>query len=419
MKALACVILAAGDGTRMKSELPKVLHTVSGIPMLEHVLRQAESLKPERIIVVAGYKKPLVASCVGKRAAVVEQKERRGSGHAVMQAMPRLKGFDGAVLVLCGDMPLLRPQTVKDLVAEFRKSECSGVVLTGAAENPAGYGRIVRDGAGNVTRIVEEISATEEERRIREINTGAYVFDRAALSAALKRLKPDPVKKEFYLTDTVALLADEGIFLGHRACDPAEATGINSRSDLARAERAMNARILERWMAEGVTVRDPLTTWIGADVKIGADTEILPNTVIEGPAVIGRRCHVGPFARIRGGVTLGDDVTVGNFVEVVRSTVGRGTLMKHLTYIGDAVVGGGVNVGCGTITANFDGKAKHQTRIGDRAQLGSGTVLVAPVKVGAGAKTGAGSVVTRGRDVPAGKTVIGVPAKVLNKGKGR
>jgi len=400
----------------MKSALPKVLHTVSGQPMLGHVLALAESLPNVRIVVVAGHGIEQVRAFVGRRAAVVEQKERRGSGHALMQAKKQWKNAE-AVLVLCGDMPLLRSQTVRALVSEFGKSKADGMVLTAEAAAPKGYGRIVRDLSGNVARIVEEASASPEEKNIRQINTGAYVFKKDCLSDALATLEPDPIKKEFYLTDTVEKIAARGTFGAMQLEDAAEAFGINSRRHLADAEAAMNRRILEKWMDSGVTIRDPRTTWIGHGVTIGADTEILPHTVIEGPTRIGKKCVIGPFARIRPGVTLGDEVTIGNFVEVVRSTIGNKTLVKHLSYLGDARVGRGVNIGCGTITANFDGKLKHVTQIADGAQTGSGTVLVAPVKIGKNSRTGAGAVVTRGQNVPAGATAVGVPAKLVKKGK--
>lgn len=419
MSNLACVILAAGDGTRMKSDLPKVLHTVSGIPMLGHVLGLAESLKIKNIIVIAGHQKELVEQYVGGRAQVVEQKERRGSGHAVMQAADALKNFSGAVLVLCGDMPLLRKETVEGLIEEFQNSKAAATVLTGMAANPHGYGRIIRGSGTRVVRIVEETSASDVQKRIREINTGAYCFEKESLFDALAKVKPDPVKKELYLTDTAALISKKKKFTGFKADSPAEAMGINSRKDLATVEEIMNRRILERWMAEGVTIRDPKTTWIAADAVIGQGTEVLPSTVIEGPAKIGRNCVIGPFAHIRAGVTLDDNVGIGNFVEVVRSKVGAKALVKHLTYIGDAEIGAGVNVGAGTITANFDGTAKHKTVIEEGAQIGSGTIFVAPVRVGRKAKTGAGAVVTRGQDVGEGETVVGIPAKALKKGNAR
>ena len=401
----------------MKSELPKVLHTVSGLPMLGHVLNLAEAFKPERIIVVAGYKKELVERFVGARAVVVEQAQRLGSGHAVLQAKPELDDLDGAVLVLCGDMPLLSKDTIEGLIAEFEKSGADGCVLSGVVGDPAGYGRIVRASSGEVTGIVEDADATPEEKAIREINTGAYIFNKEALFAALADLKPNRAKGEYYLTDTVARIASKKRFAGKAVADASEAQGINSRRDLARAETAMNERILDRWMSEGVTVRDPRTTWIGAEVTIGPDTEILPNTVIDGPAKIGRRCQIGPFARIRAGVTIGDDACIGNFVEIVRSRIGDRSLVKHLSYLGDAEIASDVNVGAGTITANFDGRSKHKTVIEEGARIGSGTVFVAPVRVGRGAKTGAGAVITRGHDVPAGETAVGIPARVLTKGK--
>lgn len=416
MKNLACVILAAGEGTRMKSRLAKVLHPVGGTPMLGHVLALAESLSPRRIVVVAGRDIRHVRAFVGRRATVVEQKRRLGSGHAVMQARNALGRAPGAVVVLYGDMPLLKPETVADVVTAWRRSGTVAALLAARVEMPDGYGRVIRSASGDLARIVEDAAASPGEKEIHEINTGAACFDARELFSALKSLRPNPVKREFFLTDAIDAIASRRRFVVVMAKDALEALGINSRQDLAAAERVMNARALRRLMAAGVTIQDPGTTFVGPRVRIGPDTVIHPNTVIEGPAKIGRDCRIGPFARIRENVTIGDGVCVGNFVEITRSRIGRGTMVKHLTYLGDARVGAGVNIGAGTITANFDGRRKNPTVIGDGARIGVGTMLVAPVRVGARAVTGAGAVLTRGKNVPAGATVAGVPAKVLAKG---
>ena len=288
------------------------------------------------------------------------------------------------------------------------------------ADDPAGYGRILRARDGSLVKIVEELNATAGEKAVREVNAGIYCFRGDALYGVLSRVAPDPVKKEIYLTDAVELLAQESSVQIVTAQDPTETLGINSRVDLSVATQMVKKQILKKLMLDGVTIVDENTTFIEERVKIGRDTVIYPNTVIEGPSEIGSHCRIGPFARIRAGVQLGSGVTIGNFVEVVRSRIGDKAIVKHLTYLGDAQIGSEANIGAGTITANFDGKKKQQTVIQDGAQIGSGTVLVAPVRVGKNAKTGAGSVVTRGHDVPAGETVAGVPARPLQqKGKKR
>lgn len=411
---IACVILAAGEGTRMKSDLPKVLHPVGGIPMLGRVLDTAESLKARKVIVIAGKGIEEVRRFVGRRARVVEQRERRGSGHALLVARNELSGFGGLVLVLYGDAPMFRPETVRDFVADFRVKGAQASFLSAVVGDPAGYGRVVRGPDTRVSRIVEHADATAGERNIREINAGPCLFQAKALSEALAGLSPQGEKKEYYLTDAAELIAGAGGFVtAFPMKDAGEAMGINSRKDLSAAESRLNEQNLERIMAEGVTVLDPRTTTVGSDVVIGRDSVIHPNTVIEGPARIGRNCHIGPFARIRGDVELGDGVCVGNFVELVRSKIGDRSLIKHLSYLGDALIGADVNVGAGTITANFDGKAKNKTVIEDGAEIGSGTLFVAPVKVGRKAKTGAGAVVTRGHDVKSGEVVVGIPARPI------
>lgn len=401
----------------MKSQVPKVLHPVCGIPILGHVLQLPESLRMTRIAVVAGHQKEAVTAFVGGRASLVEQKERRGSGHALLQTQETLKSFPENVLVLCGDAPLLHVATLNHFIEEYRRQNAAAAVLTSEVEDPEHYGRIVRNKNGQVEAIVEHNNATPEQKKIREINVGAYCFNKSLLFDALKGLKPDAKKQEYYLTDVMAILAKHRPVVAVMTKDSQEGFGINSREDLASAEETMRMRIVKRWMAEGVTFKDPRTAYIDANVELGQDTVIHPNTVIEGPTKIGKRCQIGPFARIRGGVTIGDDVTVGNFVEIVRSEIGDKTLVKHLTYLGDTKVESDVNIGAGTITANFDGKNKHQTFIGKGAQVGSGTVFVAPATLGKNAKTGAGAVLTKGQQVSEGETVVGVPARALKKRK--
>lgn len=416
-REVAAVILAAGAGTRMKSDLPKVLHPVCGVPMLGHVLGTVEALGARKTLVVVGHERAQVRLYIGKRAEAATQWPPRGTGHALLQTRRQLRSYCGSVLVLCGDAPLVRRSSLESLIRTRQAKDASCVILTFKLDRPTGYGRILRDSRGRVVRIVEELNATPSEKAVREVNSGVYCFDAQALFRALAKVKPDPVKKEIYLTDAIAILAREGRVEAVQTDRPEETLGVNTRKDLALVTKIRKTEILEQLMADGVTIEDAATTFIGEGVKIGRDTVIHPNTVIDGPAVIGRKCSIGPFARIRAGVTLGNEVTVGNFVEVVRSTVGDRTLVKHLTYLGDTTVGADTNVGAGTITANFDGKKKHRTVIGRRVKVGSGTVFVAPVTVGDGAVTGAGAVVTRGTRVKSGETVVGVPAKPSKRKK--
>jgi bifunctional UDP-N-acetylglucosamine pyrophosphorylase/glucosamine-1-phosphate N-acetyltransferase len=383
--------------------------------MLGHVLSTVEALGLRRKIVVAGHLIAQVHSYVDKRAEVVTQWPPRGTGHALLQTRKQFRSYCGSVLVLCGDAPLIRSSSLESLIRFRQAKAASCAILTFQLEHPTGYGRIVRDARGRVTSIVEELNATAVEKAIREVNSGVYCFDAQALFKALDRVKPDPIKKEIYLTDAIEILAREGRVEAIKTDRPEETLGVNTRKDLATVTRIKKQEILDQLMADGVTIVDAATTFIGVGVKIGQDTVIHPNTVIDGPAVIGRKCSIGPFARIRAGVKLGNEVTVGNFVEVVRSTVGDRTLVKHLTYLGDAEVGADVNVGAGTITANFDGKNKHRTVIGNKVKVGSGTIFVAPVTVGQSAVTGAGAVITRGTRVKPGQTFVGVPAKAAVK----
>ncbi|MBP9733543.1 MAG: NTP transferase domain-containing protein [Candidatus Omnitrophica bacterium] len=419
-KEVAAVILAAGAGTRMKSELPKVLHPVCGVPMLGHVLSAVGALGIRDTYVIVGHLRKQVGAYIknfDRRAEAVTQWPPRGTGHALLQTRKQLRSYCGSVLVLCGDAPLIRKSSLESLIRTRHAKDASCVVLTFKLEDPTGYGRIVRDARGKVVRIVEQLNATPDEKAIREVNSGIYCFDAKALYKALDRVKPDPIKKEIYLTDAVGILAAEGGVEAIVTDTPEETLGVNTRKDLALVTKIRKTAILDRLMSAGVTIEDPATTFIGEGVKIGADTVIHPNTVIDGPAVIGRKCSIGPFAHIRAGVKLGDQVTVGNFVEVVRSTVGDRTLVKHLTYLGDTQVGSDTNIGAGTITANFDGKNKHRTVIGRGVKVGSGTVIVAPAALGDKAVTGAGAVVTRGTRVKPGQTVVGVPARPASKKK--
>ena len=425
---LGVVILAAGLGKRMRSALPKVLHPLAGKPLLAHVLDAAGSLGAERRVVVFGHGGEQVqAALSGCDCRWAEQTEQRGTGHAVMQAMPSMAEMD-RVLVLYGDVPLIEAETLQRLIAV--SADTSLGLLTADLPDPTGYGRILRDADGRVTRIVEEKDATPAERAITEINTGFLVADRARLDGWLARIGNDNAQSEYYLTDVTALAAGEGVVIATAQPDCiAEVTGVNDRVQLAELERIYQRHAAERLMRGGVTLADParfdlrgvlhaepdvsldINVIIEGEVRlasgvrvgpncllkdcvIGPDTEILANCVIDS-AKVGANAHVGPFARLRPEASLASNTHVGNFVEIKKTSLGQGSKVNHLTYLGDAEIGAGVNVGAGTITCNYDGVNKSKTRIGDGAFIGSNTALVAPVNIGAGATIGAGSVIAR------------------------
>ena len=401
----------------MHSCLPKALHSLGGRPMVESLIERSREAGASRIFVVAGYGYKDVREALPKDVTVVFQKKQLGSGHAVAVAEKALAGRNGELLLLYCDTPLLKTGTLKQLLAVHRGEKASATMLSVELEDAAHYGRVVRKDGNLVERIVEAADATDEEKKIHEINVGCYVFDKKKLFEALRRVKKSPKKKEYYLTDVIESLSRSDSVRAVLAVDREETMGVNTRVELSRAEEIVQKRLQEVWMERGVGIRDPKTTFIDSDVRLGQDTLLLPHTVIEEGSVIGERCVIGPFARIRGGSRIADGAVIGNFVEIVRSKVGRGTQIKHLSYIGDSEIGENVNIGAGTITANYDGKTKHKTIIRDGAQIGSGTIFVAPVTVGRGAKTGAGSVVTRGTRIKDGSVHVGVPAKELKKGK--
>ena len=420
--AVAAVVLAAGKGTRMRSERPKVLYEVAGRPMVGHVLEAALGLQPSAVAVVVGHGAAEVRAAVradlafdAKRVKFAVQRDQRGTGHALRCALPALRGFRGTVLVLNGDVPLVGTETLRTLVEAHRRSRNAATLLTFRPADPTGYGRVVRDGRGAFLDIVEERDADFETRTIAEVNAGLYAFDAALLPEALRRLKAQNSQGELYVTDLPRILRRDGRPVGAvRVLDPEVVSGVNTLSELAQAGATMRRRVLEGFLADGVEVADPSTTFVAPDVRIGAGTRLEPFTVIEAGVRIGRDCTVGPFARLRRGTVLEDGASVGNFVEVKASRLGRGSKARHLAYLGDADLGHDVNVGAGTITCNYDGRRKSATIVGDGAFLGSGTLLVAPVKVGARAVTGAGTVVLAGRNVPADTTAVGVPARVVH-----
>ena len=413
-RPLAVVVLAAGLGTRTKVSTPKVLLPICGRTLLGTVLDQVAELEPARTVVVLHHQKDRVEAAIADRPGltIVDQGPPRGTGHAVQVAMGALADFDGDVLVCYGDMPLVRAETFAMLRAA--KGDDAAVILTAFPDDVTGLGRILRDEQDRVVGIREEKDCSEDEREIPEINVGITCYDAAALRESLAKLSDDNAQGELYLTDCVAHLiaAGRGV-AGVEVDDPEEAMGVNSLVQLALARQVMQERILEHHLLNGVLIEDPATTYIDHGVTIGRDTHILPCTVIRAGVVIGAGCEVGPFAQLRVGATLEDGAEVGNFCEVKKSTVGKGTKAKHLTYLGDTRIGAGANIGAGTITANYDGEAKHVTVIEDGAFIGSGTVLVAPLTVGKGAQTGAGAIVRKNSAIGPGETWVGVPARRL------
>ncbi|HEV2835047.1 MAG TPA: bifunctional UDP-N-acetylglucosamine diphosphorylase/glucosamine-1-phosphate N-acetyltransferase GlmU [Pyrinomonadaceae bacterium] len=445
--------MAAGLGTRMKSRRAKVLHELAGRPLIAHVVRTAQSLDPETILVVVGHQAEEVEQAalaeVGELASFVVQEKQRGTGDAVESARARFEATDSLVLVLSGDVPLIRAETLRNLIQHHRATGAACSILAVRLENPTGYGRIVRDEQGNFQKIVEQKDATEEERKVREINSGIYCFEAADLFRALKRVEPKNEQGEYYLTDVAEIILSTGrkveVFTHS---DPREVSGINTRAELAEFENLLRRNAIRRLMIEaGVTFIDPSHAYISPEAEIGRDSIIYPDVTIEGKSVIGdncviragvritnsrlgdnvtvkdhsiivdsevaSNCSVGPFAHLRMNATLEEKATVGNFVEVKKSRLKRGAKAMHLTYLGDATIGERTNIGAGTVTCNYDGVRKHETVIEDDVKIGSDTMLVAPVRVGSRSVTGAGSVVTK--DVPPDSLVAGVPAELKKK----
>jgi len=419
MKNVACIILAAGGGTRMKSSIPKVLHPICGKSMIKYLIDTINSIGIEKIVVVVGHKADLVKETLSG-VKCVKQARLLGTADAVLKARDILLEDKKvhSVLIAYGDVPLLTPETLKNIIQRHVSTKSGCTLLTSHLKNPTGYGRIVRSGNDRIVKIIEEMDASIYDKVIEEINVGVYCFDKELLFGALEGIRPNNRKKEYYLTDTIERLVKSNALIDSVSTDEAEEfLGVNTRNDLIRAEQAVRRRILNNIMQQGVTIIDPANTYIEQEVQIEKDTVIYPYTFIERGVKIGSGCSIGPFARLRPGSIVGDEVGIGNFVEIVRSRVGKGTKIRHKSYIGDTVIGRRVNIGAGTIVANYDGKRKQKTIIEDDVFIGTGTILIAPVKIGKGATTGAGSVVTKNHNVPAGKTVVGVPAKILKKTK--
>ncbi|HXZ04835.1 MAG TPA: bifunctional UDP-N-acetylglucosamine diphosphorylase/glucosamine-1-phosphate N-acetyltransferase GlmU [Ktedonobacteraceae bacterium] len=459
MDTYAAIVLAAGKGTRMRSTLPKVLHPVAGLPLLAHVLNAIDSIPTStafaplvsttashRPIVVLGHEAEQVEDKFGTRCHYALQEEQLGTGHAVLAAeaaVQKLNPIPQTILVCYGDTPLLSGQVLARVLCEHLANRATLTFLTAISEQPSDFGRVVRDTHGNVLEIVEMKRATEEQRHINEVNSGVYCFDQSWLWPALHAL-PRNASGEYYLTDLVAVASSQGRKIATVRGSYDETIGINDRVQLAAVERILRARVLEQFMYAGVTILDPVSTYIDVQVEIGSDTVILPQTMITGKTRIGSACHIGPgttidesllgdgcivrnsvlegstledgvsigpFSHCRPGAHLARNVRMGNFGEVKNSYIGAETDMHHFSYVGDATLGEHVNIGAGTITCNYDGAQKNRTTIGNGAFIGSDTMLIAPVTVGEYAKTGAGSVVNR--DVPPGAVVVGVPAHVL------
>ncbi|NRD77468.1 bifunctional UDP-N-acetylglucosamine diphosphorylase/glucosamine-1-phosphate N-acetyltransferase GlmU [Bacillus sp. BRMEA1] len=426
------VILAAGQGTRMKSKLYKVLHPVCGKPMVQHVVDQVKTLQIEEMVTIIGHGAEKVQAQLGESSFYALQESQLGTAHAVMQAAPMLEGKEGVTIVVCGDTPLIKSETMEALFQHHEELKAKATILTARIEDPTGYGRIIRNQDGLVEKIVEHKDATEEERKINEINTGTYCFDNAALFAALKNVSNDNVQGEYYLPDVIEILKKQGeVVSAFQTNDLDETLGVNDRVALAEAEKIMRKRINEIHMRNGVTIIDPDHTYIETEVEIGQDTIVYPGTILKGKTIIGMDCHIGPnseivscqignetvvrqsaahnssvgarvnigpFAHIRPDSAIADDVKIGNFVEIKKAVFGEGSKASHLSYIGDAEIGSNVNLGCGSITVNYDGKNKFLTKIEDDVFIGCNSNLVAPVTVGKGAYVAAGSTITK--DVP-------------------
>ena len=441
MRNLTVIVLAAGGGTRMKSKTMKVLHPIAGRSMIGHVLRAVEAIEPELIVAVVGHQREQVGPHIQELlpgVVLAIQEEQNGTGHAVRMAMEAAGRTTGTVLVAYGDTPLLEGESLKAFADDHINTQRAVSILSGLVADPFGYGRIVRDAGGEVTAIIEEKDASDEQRQINEINSGIIAFDAEFLQDALPKITNDNVKGEYYLTDTVQLAKDAGKSVGAFALDdPWQTEGANDRTELALLGKELNRRIVERWMREGVTVVDPATTWIDSDVTLGQDVTLLPGVqllgttdiaedAVIGPdstlmdcevgigakvvrthallAVIGAYADVGPFSYLRPNTVLGERGKIGSFVETKNAKIGDGAKVPHLSYVGDAEIGEGTNIGAGTIFANYDGVNKHRTTIGKHARTASNNTFVAPVTIGDGAGTGAGTVVRK--DVPPGALAV-------------
>lgn len=449
-RPLAVIILAAGKGTRLKNRRPKVLQPICSRPMVEYVIAAVRTLDPQEVRLIVGHGAPEVKAALGETMEYTHQRSQKGTAHAVLQCRGAYRKFAGDLLVVCADQPRIRPETFGRMLEEHRRTGAAATVLTDQPENPFGYGRIRRGKTGRVLGIVEEKDCTAAQRKIHEVNVSTYVFRAEDLFSALERVGNENAQGEYYLTDVIGILsaARKSIATVPTAF-PGETDQVSDQVDLARLTALVRDDILRTHMANGVTIIDPPSTFIGPEVRIEADTIVYPNTQVEGATHIGQGAvvgpntyideseigagtvvvmsylshavvksdaRIGPFAHIRPDSVIGREARVGNFVEVKKSVLSDGVKASHLTYIGDATIGANTNVGCGTITANYDGVRKHQTHIGADCHVGSGTIFIAPVHVGNDVTTGAGAVVTRDQEVPDHMTLVGVPAKMLPRG---
>jgi bifunctional UDP-N-acetylglucosamine pyrophosphorylase / glucosamine-1-phosphate N-acetyltransferase len=422
MQGPVAIILAAGQGKRMKSEKAKVLHEVCGQPMIRYVVDAARGAGTKTIVIVVGYAADQIRAYFQAEPDILfaTQTEQLGTGHAVKSCRPLLEGYVGPALILVGDEPLLRPQPLADLLERQHLDQAACLLGTTILDDPTGFGRILRDSAGRFLRIVEERDCAPEERALKEINPSCYVFELPGFWDALDQIGTSNAQGEYYLTDAPEHLKIMGRKVSAiNVLRPDDILGVNARQHLAQAEAIMQARIQDHWMTEGVTLVDPRNTHIDSRCSIGRDTVIYPFTVITGEVKIGLHCRIGPFTHLRDGTVLEDGVEVGAFVEIKESRLGAGTIARHLVYLGNADVGEGVNIGATAVTANFDGERKNPTKIGDRSRIGAGAILVAPVSIGQEAVIGANAVVTRNQDVADGQTVVGVPARPLEPSRRR
>ena len=399
MEDVIAVVIAAGKGTRMKSKNSKLIQKIYGKEIIKRAVENVENAGIKDIITVVGYMKEQVKDVLKDRVKYVEQDEALGTGHAVMQAIEYLQGRKGKVVVLCGDVPILRPETISRLINKSIENKESATLLTAIYDEPTGYGRIIRDEGGNVEAIVEEKDASEEQKNIKEINAGVYCFDIEVLIEALKEIKPNNAQGEYYLTDVIEIIGNKGLRTGAVIVeDNTEILGVNDRMQLQMLTKILQHRINTYHLLNGVTIEDINSTYIYDDVKIGMDTVIHPNTTIKCDVEIGENCELGPNSYIREGCKIADNVKIGSFVEIKKAIIGEGTKVPHLSYMGDCEIGSNTNIGCGSITCNYDGFNKSKTIIGDNCFIGSNTNFVAPVKIGNNSFIAAGSTITE--DVP-------------------
>ncbi len=413
MGNITAIVLAAGKGTRMKTNKAKVVHKIYGKELIKRVVETAFDAGIDDIITVVGYKKEEVEEVLGDSVTYAYQEELLGTGHTTMQAIPYLKDKTGKVVILYGDVPIVRPETIKKLIEKSVKCEEHATVLTAIVNNPTGYGRIIRDNEGHVKSIVEERDATDEERTIKEINSGIYCFDIQELLLALEKITPNNAQGEYYLTDVIKIMNEKGLKVGAMIVeDNTEILGVNDRAQLEMLTRLLRIRINQEHMENGVTIEDTNNTYIYDDVKIGKDTIIHPNTTIKSGVIIGENCEIGPNAYIRESCIIADNVKIGSFVEVKKAIIGEGAKVPHLSYMGDCEIGKKTNIGCGTITCNYDGFKKSKTKIGNNSFVGSNVNFIAPVTIGDNTIIAAGSTITD--DVPADSLSI-ARERQLNK----